>query len=314
MEKTSKTIIYFGNERLATGVTTEAPALQALIEAGYTVAAVVSNYQAARSRSAHELEVQTIATKHGIPVLLPGKPSDIIRELQQYNAEIGVLIAYGKIVPQVVMDIFPKGIINIHPSLLPLHRGPTPVESVILDGSKTTGVSIMQLVKAMDAGPVFAQSAVTLSGQETKQELADMLLEIGTSMLLEVLPGILDGSLAALPQDESKATYDRLITKDDGTIDWHKPAVVIEREIRAYSGWPGSRSTIGGKEVVITKAHVAGDSKHRLGQTDQAGPFRTPDGYIGMPSLASGVLVIERLKPAGKREMSAQEFLAGNKL
>jgi methionyl-tRNA formyltransferase len=178
MIKTSKTIVFFGNERLATGVSTDAPTLEALVKAGYNVAAVVSHYEAGQSRKARVLEIDEVAKRHSIPVHLPEKPEHLAEELKAIGADVGVLVAYGKIVPQSLIDIFPKGIVNIHPSLLPLHRGPIPIESVILDGSSRTGVSIMALAKEMDAGPVYAQSEVKLDGQETKQHLADHLLDV----------------------------------------------------------------------------------------------------------------------------------------
>ncbi|HTE58535.1 MAG TPA: methionyl-tRNA formyltransferase [Verrucomicrobiae bacterium] len=304
----SKTIVFFGNERIATGVTTHVPTLRGLIEAGYEVKAVVSNFEQGQSRKSRHLEIEEVCREHNIPLILSEKPMDILERLQDYNAAAGVLIAYGKIVPQKLIDIFPRGIINIHPSLLPLHRGPTPLESVILDGSAKTGVSVMKLVRAMDAGPIYAQSEVELVGNETKQELADTLLSVGLSMLLEVLPGILDGSIIALPQDEESATYDSLISKDHGAIDWNKPAANLEREIRAYAEWPRSRTTLANKDVIVTKAHATASSLPQSQPADIA----TVDGDIAI-ATSDGILHIERLQPAGKSEMTAQAFLAGHK-
>lgn len=308
---TTKTtpLIFFGNERLATGVTTQTPTLRALIENGYNVVAVVSNYVAGQSRNARELEIAKIANKHGIPLHLPTKlDPDFISLLRTYNASAAVLVAYGKIIPQSVIDMFPSGIINIHPSLLPLHRGPTPIESIILSGEEKTGVSLMKLAKEMDAGPVYGQSELKLTTDETKQELADKLTEIGRSMLIELLPGVLDGSIVALPQDESRATYDKMISKADGLIDWDKSAVQIEREVRAYLNWPKSQTRVGDKDVIITKVSILREEKSgsdpghfNLDKTTKTITVNTGDG----------ALLIERLKPAGKREMSAEEFLAG---
>jgi methionyl-tRNA formyltransferase len=307
MKKMSATIVFFGNERIATGVTTAAPTLQRLISSGYTVAAVVANNNSSSSRKQRTLEVADIAEEHSIPVYLPGQLQEIKDELSSYHAQIGVLIAYGKIVPQEIIDIFPRGIINIHPSLLPLHRGPTPLESTILHGESKTGVSIMQLVKALDAGPLYAQKEVLLNGSESKQLLADSLLEVGGTMLLDLLPRILAGTLNPSPQDETKkATYDRLIDKDDGRIEWQKPAEQIEREIRAYAGWPGSRTAFGSLEVTITAAHSIG------ADTGKPGERLILDKK---PVVACGVhtIAIDRLTPAGKKEMTGTAFLAGYK-
>ncbi len=296
-------LVFFGNERIATGVTTDAPVLRSLIEAGYNVAAVVANYEAGTSRSVRQLEIAAVAHEHNIPLLLPDRPKDILEELQAYHATAGVLIAYGRIVPQSIIDIFPRGIINIHPSLLPKHRGPTPLESVILDGSTLTGVSVMELAKAMDAGPVYAQSEHALTGNETKQELANSLLDIGGAMLLDVLPGILSGNIVAMPQDASAATYDSLITKEMGDLDFTKPAIQLEREVRAFADWPKSRMTLAGKEVVITKAHVV-DGANEPGKV----LVEQKELHIG---TSDGILVIDSVKPAGKAEMTAQAFLNG---
>lgn len=316
MKKTSKTtktsgktrIVFFGNERIATGVTTLAPTFQALVDNGYEVAAVVSNYEKGHSRNARHLEIEKVASEHGVPVLLPTRPADILNQLRSFGAEAAILVAYGKIVPQSVIDIFPKGIINIHPSLLPLHRGPTPLESVMLAGDKKTGVSLMRLVKAMDAGPVYAQSEILLSGNERKQELADTLLDIGSSMVIELLPGILEGTVVPLPQDDSRATYDRLLSKDDGVINWSKTAEQIEREVRVFEGWPKSRTEIAGKDVIITEAHAAplnhpGYKPGEVNTTTEPGMLKITCG--------EGCLVIDKLKPAGKNEMTTSSFLAG---
>ncbi len=299
-------LVFFGNERLATGLSTTAPTLQALIKAGHEVMAVVSHDSDSKSRKKRSLEIAEVADAHNIPVLLPNKPAEIIEQLAAYKADAAVLVAYGRIIPQSVIDIFPQGIINIHPSLLPLHRGPTPIESVILEGASETGVSIMKLVREMDAGPVYGQSPLELTGQETKQQLADSLAEMGWQQVVELLPAIVAGTLPAVPQDDALATYDQLITKTDGTMDFNKPAVRLEREIRAYAGWPGSRTQIGDIDVTITQAHAAPGSNGTSGKihiTDESKELTI--------SCKDGCLYIDKLKPAGKKEMTTREFLSG---
>lgn len=312
MKNTSKTIVFFGNERLATGVKTSAPTLQALIKARYNVAAVIVNNEHSKSRSKQQhLEIEDIAKANNIPVLLPKKLIDIEQQLKDYGASVGVLIAYGKIVPQSIIDIFPKGIINIHPSLLPKHRGPTPIESAILNNDSDTGVSIMQLTKDMDAGPVFAQSQIKLDGTETKQYLADTLLNIGGAMLLDILPEILHGNIVALPQDISGATYDNLLSKKDGVVDWRKPAQQIEREIRAFMNWPKSHVKIGDRDVIITKARAVSDID--LLENIKCGEIITTDDYLAIKT-GKGALILVTVKPAGKKEMTSKAFLVGNKI
>lgn len=303
MKKTSAKIVFFGNERLATGVVSNTPTLLALIKAGYEVAAIVTSFTAAKSRKARELEIEQIANNYAIPLLAPAKLSEIKPALKAYGAECGVLVAFGKIVPEEIIEIFPRGIINVHPSALPKHRGPTPIESVILDGSQDTAVSLMQLVKAMDAGPVYVQQPVQLTGQETKQELADNLAAIGSKLVIEHLPAILSSKATPAPQNEAEATYDSLISKSDGLIDWNLRAETIERQIRAYAGWPGSRTELFGKEVQLLKAVV-------VDKTGIPGEVFAQDKNLFV-CCGDKAMHIELLKPAGKKEMTGKNFLAG---
>lgn len=305
----NKRLVFFGNERIATGVTTSAPVLSGLIAAGYDVAVVVVNYQTATSRSSRmrQLEVVEVAEQNHIPVLSPKKLSDITQQLKDVNAQAGILVAYGKIIPKSVIDIFPSGIINIHPSLLPKHRGPTPLESAILAGDSTTGVSIMALAPKMDAGPVYVQQTVDVASDITKQQLADRLISLGTKLLNENLDQILNGNIVPKPQDETLATYDQLISKDDGVIDWHKTAQDLQQQIRAYALWPKSRTVISGVDVVITEAGVYSEVQDpaAIGQI-----VITPQKRL-LVQTADGYLEITKLKPAGKAEMDATSFVNG---
>lgn len=318
MTKTSKPttnsgskLVFFGNERLATGVKTDAPVLKALLEAGYDIAAVVTNYEAATSRSSRDLEIAKVAKEHSIPVLIPNKLSEIKDQLKGFGAPVGVLVAYGKIVPQEIIDIFPKGIVNIHPSLLPKHRGPTPIETVILEGDSKTGVSLMLLAKEMDAGSILVQKTVHLKGTETKQELADQLLELGKELMLEYLPKYITDDIKPRQQSHpSRSTYSKKITKDDGLIDWSKSGVQIERDIRGYAEWPKSRTKLNDIEVIITEATYRDPSTKLSAQPGEALVY---DKRLFV-ATGDGALEIIKLKPAGKSEMSAQAFLAGYKI
>ena len=277
MKKISETIVFFGNEKLATGIPEAKPIiLNTVINGGFEIEQVVT-----------------------------GK----LKDLQPHKSKLAVLAAYGRIIPQSVLDQFPLGIINIHPSLLPQYRGPTPIEQAILDGVTKTGVSIMRLTAGMDEGPIYKQKTVHLTGQESKVELATRLQEIGAQLLMEVLPGIADGSLQPRQQPHpDRATYSRLLTKEDDIIDWTKPAEQIEREIRAFSGWPKSRTTIADKELIITKAHAvpSNDPDKKPGDIEIL-----KDENIVMVECGLGYICIDRLKPAGKNEMSAGEFIRG---
>lgn len=304
MIKKSKTIIFFGNERLATGVSTNTPTLIKLINSGYKILKIVVNNEPSKSRRTRDLEIIEVAKKYNIPVLSPYKLLDIKDELEKCNADAGVLVAYGKMVPNSIINLFPNGIINIHPSLLPKHRGPTPIESVILNGDSKTGVSLMKLEKAMDAGPIYAQEIVKLNGNETKQELADILLDIGSDTLINNLDNILNGNLKALSQT-GKATYDKLILKSDGRINWHDNASTLTRKIRAYQTWPSSYTSINGLDIIINSVTV-----------DDM-PLEPGEIRISKNSMVIGcedkAISIKRLKPAGKNEMDIKQFIAGYK-
>ncbi len=299
MTNTSKKIIFFGTEEFSL------TALTGLIEAGYDIAAVVTKPDSKQGRG-HQLTapaVKVLAEKHNIPVWQPTKLKDISDDAIALQPVAGVLVSYGKIIPQSTIDLFTPGIINVHPSLLPKYRGPSPIESAILNGDDKTGVTIMQLTAEMDAGPLYTAKQHPLTGSETQPALYQTLATVGTDLLLETLPRILAGDLQPSPQDDSQASYCQLLQKEDGIIDWQQPAVEIERRIRAYKTWPRSRTTLGSIEIIITAAHTGPDSG-------------TPGTYGPSPGsltiyTGEGSLIIDQLKPLGKKEMPAQAFLSG---
>lgn len=303
MTKQLPTIVFFGNERLATGVTTSCPTLKALLAEGYQVAAVVLHNESAVTRNKRTLEIAGLAEANGIPVLYPNKLADASEELSAIKADIGVLVAFGKIIPQTTIDLFPYGIVNVHPSKLPLHRGPTPIESVIRNGETETAVSVMKLVREMDAGPVYAQRTLSVPGNISKQTLSDELSEIGSKMIVQYLPLVIEGSCVPKPQDDSRATYNSLINKSSSRLDWAKPAKVLEREIRAYRTWPKSTATIGGNQLIVSQADVVNTS-------GTPGTFTATKKELIM-HCGKGSLSIRQVQPVNKKEMPVQAFLAG---
>ncbi len=270
-------IVFFGNEKLATGILDVKPLIkEAVKKAGFKLEKIVTGP---------------------------------ISELGSHVSRMAVLAAYGHIVPQSVLDQFPLGIINVHPSLLPAYRGPTPIEQAILDGATKTGVSIMQLTAGMDEGPIYKQKTLHLNGHESKPELVEKLQKLGADMLVEILPSIFSGRLKARQQPHpDRATYSHKISKTDGLIDWRKPAEALQREIRAYALWPKSRTTLFGKEIIITKAYDVPVNQ----QDTKPGEAETvPEAGTILVECGKGTLYIERLKPVGKKEMSSAEFIRG---
>ncbi len=297
MTSTSKTLLFFGNERLSGGFEPSgAPTLQALVTAGYTVKAVIAHHGSTHSRTKRKLEIEAVAKTHNIPVLLPAKPADIAAELAGFQAEAAVLVAYGKLISQTVIDLFPKGIINIHPSLLPLYRGPTPIEQVIRDGALKTGVSLMGLTSGMDNGPLYAQQEFTLSGSETKQELTSRLLRAGGELLIKKLPAILDGSLAGKPQDETAASFTSLLAKADARLSPSKNAVELEREVRAFALWPKSKASFFGHDITVLNVRVVTE--------------KIPHALVLECADSSLLEITELVAPSGKT-MSGPDFIRG---
>lgn len=290
-------VVFFGNERLVSGLPqSDAPVLNGLIKAGYDVVAVVSHHSDSKSRNQRPLEVAEIAAQHNIPVLTPEKPIEIIDHLRSLGAPIAVLSAYGRIIPQSVIDVFPLGIINIHPSLLPRYRGPTPIESTILSGDAQAGVSIMQLTAAMDAGGVYGQVSLPLDGSEDKFALYRALSIRGAELLLELLPRIINGSLQPTPQDDQRAVYCQLLTKSDGILDPTKQsAVQAERQVRAYLGYPKTRLTLFEQQIIVTKAHVSS----------------TNDSPMAVQFNDGNYLIIDKLIAPSGKAMSGAAFTNG---
>lgn len=292
MINTSKTIIFFGTEQFSLTI------LESLVEAGYLISAVVTKPDSKRGRG-HKLTpppVKIFALEHGIPVWQPVKVVEVNDRIKESGATTGVLVSYGKIIPKSTIDLFAIGIINVHPSLLPKYRGPSPIESAIKNGDHETGVSIMKLSPAMDAGPVYTQKKYILNGIETSPNLYKNLAVLGGKVLLEVLPSIISRALIPTPQDEDKVTYCKLLEKTDADLDLTQlTAVEAERRIRAYLNFPKSKLSINHHNLVVTRAHVSGEQKTPLDLRCRDGVFLSIDELIG---------------PSGRR-MDAASFLRG---
>jgi len=289
---TSKPIIFFGTEDFSL------TALTGLIEADYTIAAVVTKPDSKKGRGQHLAppSVKVLAARHNIPVWQPVRLSDITDDIRTIDSPLGILVSYGKIIPQSIIDLFSPGIINVHPSLLPRYRGPSPIESAILHGDERTGVSIMQLSAAMDAGPVYAAREYALKGTETGPELSHTLATIGSDVLLETLPSIIDGSLTPSAQRDDDATYTKLLRKEDALLDPTTcTAADAERQIRAYVGFPKTKLTVRNHTIIIMSAHISDKQNTPLDVRCQNGAFLCIDTLIA---------------PSGKR-MSVEDFLRG---
>lgn len=190
--------------------------------------------------------VAQLADSHQVPLLMPTNLKEITNTLKQLHPNLGVLFAYGKILPQETLDIFPKGIINIHPSLLPLHRGPSPLENTILSGDTKAGTSIMLITAKMDAGPILAQSSFSVPANITKSELWHQLLQTSRQLLIPTLQDYLANKIIPQPQNSTQTpSYSKIISKQDGDITPSTiSSITLERMVRAYADWPGVRLPI----------------------------------------------------------------------
>jgi len=304
----SKKIIFFGNERLATGIKTSLPIITSLVKNGYAISAIIiTPIKPSLSRKSNVLEIVEFAKQNSIPVIEYNKQDpDLIPKLKSFEVKLAVLAAFGQIISKSTLDIFPQGIINLHPSILPMHRGPTPIESTILNGELVTGVSLIRLVPEMDAGPIYMQTSLPISQNITKQDLADQLGNLGAIEMTKILPLIINDKLSATAQT-GQPTYDQKITKEMANLDFNKPAIELERQIRAYEGWPRSKFMVNNQSLTVTQAHVINVP------TSKEGSLVMVNGHLGIET-SNGILVIEKLIPAGSKEMSSSDFIKGRKI
>lgn len=289
---TDQDIVFFGTEDFSLLT------LRALIESGFSVKCVVTKPDTRRGRKKllTEPPVKTYAREQGIAVLQPVRLQDIADDIKQLTSPAGVLVSYGKIIPKDIIDLFSPGIINLHPSLLPSYRGPSPIESAIINGDATSGISIMQLSAAMDAGPVYYQEVVALDGTETQGSLYDQLGTLGSERLIQKLPDILSGSLQPAPQNDQAATYCQLLKPADAVINpLATTAAEFERHIRAYQLFPRTKINWRNHTLIITRGHVTAIQKSPLDIKCRDGAFLSID---------------ECIAPSGKR-MDSDAFLRG---
>ena len=292
MTHTSKTIVFFGTDDFS------AASLRELIADGFTIGAVVTkpDSRKGRGRELSKSIIKEIAEANSIPVWQPTDVTTISDDIKKFHNPLGVLVSYGKIIPQSIIDLFSPGIVNVHPSLLPLYRGPSPIESVILNGDTETGVTIMRLSAAMDAGPVYTQVTTPLLDTETTPELELRLAELGAQQLSHTLPAIINGTLQATPQNDDSATYCQLLTKDNSTLDTTLlTANQAERQVRAYIAFPKTKTIVDGHHIIITKAHVTSTHTSPLDIVCADGRYLSID---------------ELIAPSGKA-MNASAFING---
>ncbi|RKY16241.1 MAG: methionyl-tRNA formyltransferase [Planctomycetota bacterium] len=250
------------------------------------------------------------AVAQGIPVRTPVslRRDEVLAELRAVGAELIVLVDYGRIIPAAVLGMPRHGALNIHPSLLPRHRGAAPVQGAILAADETTGVTLMCMDEGLDTGPIVAQVEMPLDGSEVAPELEERLAQMGADLLIEHLPAWLDGSLTARPQSEEGATLTRPLRREDGRLDPERPALELERQVRAYQPWPGSFLEIDGARVKVWRSGVLAQSLAVV-----PGEIILAEEAIALGTV-DGVLRLDEVQPAGKRRMSGADYRRGRRL
>lgn len=288
------------------------PSLNSLAEAGFDVAAVVTQPDRPRGRGKRvkPSPVKAAAQDLGLEVLEPEsvKDADFIEKLRSLGPEYIAVVAYGKILPAGVLNLPPGGCVNVHASLLPRYRGAAPINWAIVRGEKESGVTTMLMDEGMDTGPVLLEEKVSIEDTDTAEDLAKKLSVAGGRLLVKTLELLKDGKVTPRPQDKSKATYAPMLKKSDGRIDWTKPAIEIHNLVRGFYPWPGAHTTLGGKRVKIHSSRVA-----REDVKGGPGSVKTSGGRL-LVGCGEGALEITELQPENKRRMAAADFLTGRRI
>jgi methionyl-tRNA formyltransferase len=254
--------------------------------------------------------IKVLAQAHNLPVFQPLKIKTEAEQIRQLKPDLIIVIAYGKIIPQEILDIPTYGCLNVHASLLPKYRGAACLNAPILYGDTETGVTIMQMEAGLDTGPILRQAKISLTGQETLAMVHDQLSNLGAELLVPTITDFLAGKIKPQLQDEARASYIKTLKKEDGKIDWQKPALEIERLIRAYNPWPGTYTTINHAGSVKNLKILATDH-----QVIPVNTYKIGEIFLFETKLAvqcgQDALVILNLQLEGKKALTATEFLRG---
>ncbi|MFH0847519.1 MAG: methionyl-tRNA formyltransferase [Chloroflexota bacterium] len=291
------------------------PILSHLSQGGYQVVAVYTQPDTPSGRGLRlsPSPVKRAALALGLPVATPATLKDerVLRELARFAPEVIVVAAYGKILPNRVLNLPEHGCLNIHPSLLPRHRGATPIPAAILAGDATTGVTVMLMDRGLDTGPILAQVELPIADSDTTGTLTVKLSELASQLIIETLPCWVKKEIRPAPQNEGKATYSGQITRASGEIDWNLPALQLWRQVRAYNPWPGAYTRWREKELKITRAVLMPPARGIEAGRVAADSF--PEGVGFGVGTGDGILGIQEVQFAGRRAMPAADFLRGQR-
>ena len=299
-------VVFFGTPQFAV------PSLERLVHSAHDVVGVVTQPDRPRGRGQKvtDAPVKMTAVQHGLPVFQPARLRDpeVKETLTRWAPELGVVAAYGKILPESVLNLPRFGMINVHASLLPRYRGAAPVQRAVIDGMPESGVTIMRMVLALDAGAMFAKVTRPIGADETSDIVEHDLAHLGASLLLDVIDDLAAGRAVEESQDDSLSTYASKITKEEGLIDWTLAAADIHNRVRGLYPWPHAFSYLNGERLIVMRSHVAPEPT-------SADPGTIVDVSPGAISVATGLggrLAIDEVQPEGRRAMKVRDYLAGH--
>lgn len=299
-QKNNIRIVFFGTPEFA------AKTLESLHDEFYVLAAVTPpDKPRGRKMEILPSPIKQHAQTLGIPLFQPQSAGELKDFIKNIAPDMGVIFSYSKILPKDVIDIFPFGILNIHPSLLPRYRGPSPVQAAILNGEEKTGVTIIMIDDKMDHGPILAQEEVMILPHETAPELLNRLSEKGAQMLLQIIPQWFAKKIHPREQNHDEASFCKMILRNDGKIDLSASADLIYRQYRAYYGWPGVFTEIEKKRIKILEMEIA----------RAPGPIGSISIINGNPAIfcGGGAIILKKILPESRRPMTGKDFLIGLK-
>ena len=299
-------IVFFGTPHFSV------PTLEALLQSGHSVVSVVTQPDRPRDRGQRvsESPIKTVAQAFQIPVLQPDKLRDegFLQALSATAADLGVVAAYGKILTEAVLGTPRLGLINVHASLLPRYRGAAPVHRAVINGDSETGVTIMRMVKALDAGPMLATVRRPIGPDETSEDIERDLAQLGASLLVSTVGDVAEGRIVEQPQDDSLATYAPRLTKDEGVIDWALSAQKLHNLIRGLHPWPHAVTYHRNRRLILHRSAVLTDVN------GEPGAVLESQGDHLHVATGSGALAITEIQPEGRRAMPTRDFLAGHRV
>ena len=307
------TIAFFGTPAFAV------PSLERLVAAGERVVLAVTQPDRPRGRGQRlrPSPVKTSALDHGIPLLQPerARDPDFAARLTAAGADLGVVVAYGQLLPDAVLAAPRHRVINVHASLLPRYRGAAPIQRAVIAGERETGVTMIRLVREMDAGPMLASASRPIAEHETSADVARALAGIGADLLLETVRAIAAGRARERPQDHDRATYAPRLVREDGRIDWRRPARAVHDLVRGLHPWPPAFTFLDGTRYLIRR--TAPEPAPPSGAAPRRGPGAVVEARGDRLRVACGdgtVLSVLEIQPEGRRAQPARDFLAGRRI